>query len=521
MKRKSENAFGWATAAMTIGLVSVLQGYLASKHSLWSDELAAIDPAVSPWVGGRSFWFLIKQYIANPPGENLVLRWLYNSSNFAWLRQASLELFWRLPYLFAYALSAVVTYSYALKWSRSPLVASTLLALFLSSPGPFAWATETRFYAWAILFMTCAVWEGVLFIEGGFDRKSYCRLSFIAAIGVLFHVSLALICDLLFGYALFLVGSSIYKWKRTGSRPTRGGLCRLVLATMIGTIPHIIYQYEKIHWIYVPNGTGIWSVFGSSLSQAAGIISSRTAGIMPFGKVWRNGGWVSFSMGFAFVFALAVRARDLRRALVSFFILALAIGGPFALILSSNANRFAVLDRHFLFVVPVLICGSAYLVYDRIREKVLRIPPLIRCFGIFLVLTIALGNGIALTRKSVERGSPAKVNADLARFRDFYSMLPDRKKLVLVGVGSGEPLLTDDVGEWIGGAHTFYAAEYSPFFLNSREAPKWKIPTQPSEWAKYEFLIFVPSGKEPEVEGLAWDRLRCSAFSWGRLRFCR
>ncbi len=519
---EKESKFGWVTATIVIVFVVTLQAYLASKLSFWADEISAIAPAFSPWHGEKNFWWQIRQYVANPPGENLVLRLLYKCGSLRWLLESSPELFWRLPYILVYAASAIATYFYAEKWSRSTLVGSFILCLFISAPGPFNWATETRFYSWAIFFMTLATWEGLFFIKSNFSQKNFIRVSAVTTLGLLFHISLVLIAYLLLIYSVSIILNKILEWKKRSHFRVGIEAFKLLKDISPGVIPYLFYIFECRYVLWIPDGSK-WKVLGKTILEVPETLTKQVSLLLPFGT---TGGWIILSILLVALLGLCTRTLFIRDRVVShsaIFLLSLGFGGPFLMLLSTNANHFAVMGRYFLFSIPVLFAAVAYVVSysTRIRSSLLKTPFLIKCAFSIGVLAFGLMHSFEMARSNIEGGSPAKINYDFVSFRNFYEKLPDRGKLVLVGVGVGEQLLTTDSGDWIGGLHSWYLEKFSPIYLNSKTLLSGEYVSHGRTNESRDYVIFSPVGHEPKVPGMDWSKLRCHSFSWNKYRFCR
>lgn len=178
-------------------------------------------------------------------------------------------------------------------------------------------------------------------------------------------------------------------------------------------------------------------------------------------------------------------------------------------------------SRPFIFAVTAFLAGAGYLVFDRFRDRVTSVPFPARIMAIMIALSIGIGGSFSLAKETLGHGSPAKINHDLAFFRSLYATLPDRRPLVLVGIGEGDLWATTDTGDFIGATFVPYFSDFSPHYLSSRLPPAWEIPTTSAGWKNYDFLVFVPPGREPKVVGMDWLRLKCVTFSCGLLRFCR
>ena len=144
-----------------------LQCFIATRLSLWSDEIDTISPVFLPWRGDHSFWWQVQQYIATPPGESLVLRAFYRSGALSWVFDRSPELFWRIPYILVYAATAVTTYLLGLRWLKSSSLALICAVSMLCAGGPLSYATESRYYIWLAFFMTASVFLFLILLEEG------------------------------------------------------------------------------------------------------------------------------------------------------------------------------------------------------------------------------------------------------------------------------------------------------------------------------------------------------------------
>ena len=135
---------------------------VATQLNLWGDEFDTINPVFLNWHGHKNFWWLLGQYNAQAPGDNLFLKFYFKSNLLNWLFTKSEELFWRLPYITLFFATSISTFLLSYKYCKSSTLAFLAFIFCLLSPGLLIYSLEVRFYSWLIFFMTITIF---LFLE--------------------------------------------------------------------------------------------------------------------------------------------------------------------------------------------------------------------------------------------------------------------------------------------------------------------------------------------------------------------
>ncbi len=523
--------------AFLLVLVTLLQTALASGYSLWGDELDNIAPALRPWTGEKSFWWQIRQYNANPPGDPWVLRGLLQVGGFDWLKKFHEEIFWRAPYILVYSLTGFFTYLMSLRWSKSDAFAFLLFCAFLLTPGTFTYATENRFYIWGLMFMTLSTWEVMIAAQTGFALVNLVAISIFTAAGVCFHIALALNCYLFFWFGLFFAGKHLLVRYLRGK--SRGALREWVYPALVLALccfPYLLFKHEKHHWIFLPGGKGMGAVFWDSLRQAPSFLPQLISSSLPFARLWNSPGLTLLFLALPAKLVFDIYRKNKPGIYQGIFLSSLLIGGSFLILISANANNYPLAERNLLFEIPVIYASLAYLFFSDLRPEIISNqlrPWLAKIPGLpygyrwvpLLGTTLLFGyTAAAITRTASERAltSPAKSNFALAKFRDFYRQLPDSRKLVVVGADDGTHYAGTDRGVYIGGAHLHYTREFNPIYITERGAPAPVLAEMRKKWNHYEFLILGDRRYyEKAFTQLPWNDFKCTPFIVGEMNFCR
>jgi len=510
-------------AVVVFILVSTLLLVLvAYRLSLWGDELDTVDPAFRPWSGPGNFWAKIRDYNANPPGDNFVERLLWQSPRLHWIYQISEELFWRMPHVLLFGATLYGLYRLSRSHFESAFLGFVVFAWYAVSPGPLNFAVEARFYAWALFFMTLSVWLGLRTINKGFSLGSWFAVSLATFMGVGFHVALALNCYVLMWFSLYRAGRFLWVESRKRKVPNWIQLIHEVGFFFIGVAPYLFFKYEKHHWIFLPGGKGAGAVFWASLSAAFSEIPKQLGE-----SVWPTRLWQSPLMMMTLAALLvwkgawSIRRRLFNEALGSFYLVILLFGGAFALLLSCNANGYYCSGRNYLFAVPVLMASVMTLIPVGAIRQIRTVPTSIAIALIGLVFLGAVS--VVLDRSfSLSQGSPTKVNFDFGVFRREFEHLPDRKPLIVVGGGSGDLWAATDGGSYIGGAHIYYTKAFHPRFLSTRTPEMQRELSRERAWGRYDYLVIISMEQAKEkFPQIPWKDAKCSQYSIGTLSFCR
>ncbi|MBI3555713.1 MAG: hypothetical protein HY074_05580, partial [Deltaproteobacteria bacterium] len=226
----------------------VVQVWISLRVPLWGDEFDTIAPAFRSWRGGHSFWWQIGQYNANPPGDNLVLRGYHRSGVLPWLRAASPELFWRLPYLMVFTATLSAMFYGAWRWTDSLFIAFLAFATAISSPGLLEYGNVVRFYIWLAFFTTLLLWQ---FLQLADRRKTgrHFFFSLVTTVAVCFHLVIAAIAYFFLVYTVVWLVFDVYK---AGVRTLKRA-STFFPRLLAGFLPFIMYKVELKHWLFIPH----------------------------------------------------------------------------------------------------------------------------------------------------------------------------------------------------------------------------------------------------------------------------
>lgn len=504
----------------------VLQTWLAHRYAIWGDEWDTIAPSFLKWRGqGKTFWWQIGQYNANPPGDNFILRQYYLSDVFGWLKNLNEEIFWRLPYLLVWGLTCFTAFWGALKYSRSWFFAFFAFCFTLAAPGPLTYATEIRFYIWLVFFMSLCVWQTLATVRAKSSTKEFALLSLFASVGVCFHLMLAAVGYLVLLGGLGLTAYELYQKKKITPKS--------VAYFIASAIPFTLYKVELKHWLFIPpphTGASAWSKFRATPWRT---FLDAFASNLPL-----RAEWIIYGIALLTVVLLGViLARIYRKewlsviegGLLVFFFWAC----PIALFISAAHREYDLLTRHFIFEVPVIAACLVYLGLFAVdilkpvvsRAKFLEFARAAAC----LILFAGTFDVIVAKARDQNIFSPAKVNYSLPAWRSYFSNLPDRKPLVIVGTRPDRYHYGSDLGTYMAGMFSNYARPFTPIYYSkhgvysSLEALdpslKAKIEKNPEE---FDFLMVDSlEGLKRIFPGFPWKSLACKTFETNNLHACR
>ncbi len=513
----------------------ILQVWISLRVPLWGDEFDTIAPAFRNWRGGHSFWWQIGQYNANPPGDNLVLRGYHRSGWLPWLRAASPELFWRLPYILVFTATLCSMFYGAWRWTGSTFVAFLAFAATISSPGIMEFGNVVRFYIWLAFFTTVLLWQFLFMSERNERRKPglHYAFSLVASIGVCFHLAVAAIAYFFLCYSVVWLAFDLYKARvRTLKRAMR-----FFPRLLAGALPIIVYKVELKHWLFIPHPwakDSPWTRLaerGFTQAFMQGIAANLPGQLSPY--------WLSLLvllLGAATIFhAFKRRPEAFAQGCLLFLMLFIC---PIVLFISAAQRNYDLSERHWVFEVPVVICTLVYLwktggAILRKESMLNSRPGLGKAVLAVLAGTMIFADTFsALTSFAASRGesTPARVTYPLLAWRQAYLVLPGRRELVIIGSRPDEYSAASDQGEYRAGIMKHYTDEFSPLFysvlgsFNSEGKPDKSVAERvEAHPAHYDFLLFDNVEKLQKMfPRLPWSSWHCTALRGGSpLSFCR
>jgi hypothetical protein len=518
MERRKENFLIFCAVLGLFALLFavVLQAWLAGHLSLWGDETDTMAPAFRVWKGHKDFLWQIGQYNANPPGDNLVLRWYFRSDALGWLRERAETFYWRVPYVLVYAFVPVAAFIGVLRWTGSALFA-LLASLFIAcAPGVFVYGTEVRFYIWEAFFVTVASLLAMRVLEEPFAEtkgltRRFVALSAVTALGICFHLMLVPVGYLVAVYAL----ACLVKM------PKRFMGKRALGLALVGFFPVIIYFVELKHWIFVPRPWKEIDPLQRLFTTPLSLFLDRISVNLPFQGFWRQGGLVALATALGVLGAYRAGKRRWSGALQAAYLLVMIGGTPLVLFYAAAARNYPLNVSHCVYLVPLVAIALVYLLRAAAPRKPWALAKLATAVAAFAV-TLGL---IADQAYSMRDSSPAKVNFPMSEWRDFYRREPGRGPLFVVGANL-ETMFADS-GEYVAGMVERYTKEFSPYYISKKgsRAPDGKpisaaaFTSGPRPGAGYLFLE-LPKLK-PLYPKFRWNELSCFDYEGGKLSYCR
>lgn len=523
-KDTSDDVFAYfALALFVIFFAVILQSWLASHMTIWGDESDTMAPAFRVWRGDHDFLWQIGQYNANPPGDNLQLRWYYRSGVLVWLKELAESLYWRLPYILVYAATCVAAFIGAFRWTRSGLLALFACLYIAVTGNVFDIALSARFYIWEVFFVTAAVFQALYVLETPFHESKqlsgrFVALSLIASLGICFHLMLVPIGYLILVYAYFCLVLKIYRHLKTREFNLKDGLSCFFLL-LVGYLPFIIYKVELKHWIFVPPPWKEINPLARLMAAPLSLFVDRITISQPYMQFWRDGGLLALIA----IIVLGFVASGYKKIWAYFTQLGFAIimicGTIAALFYSASARNYPLTVNHGIYQSPVF-AATLVLLLKIFRDEIFKIrSKKIDAFfkgvtgrvtqylaAIFIFIT-ALGL-IGEKAGSIRHFSLFKSNYSFSEWRDYYRRVPDKKTLYVFGANPRE-MLADDDG-YTAGMLDIYVKEFSPFYVSERGCvdPSGNKVNFDFENAKFE------AGTDILVVACDWFKKRHSKFKW-------
>ncbi len=485
----------------------LLLAWLASIAPLWGDELDTIAPAYSPWRGSNSFWWQIGLYNANPPGDNFMLRLFVKSEFLAWLKLENPELFFRVPYILVYSFSGIAMFFCTSALTLSTGVGLVCSLLMLASHSVFFFAVETRFYIWLVLWMVIALGYFLNIIREE-TKQNLFFLALLICIGSSFHLMVMSLGYLLFGYVFFSELISKYTVREK------------VLRIIISFLP--ILYYKKIivkRWVQIlpmdPDFNFLASFKALSLSQL------YQKSVLVLNPGLRGGLWLALLI-IIFLFSLAAAIFLKRKKLIAqcsvltimFFLT------PLYFYFATSARHYPVLERHLIYQVPI-ICFALGIFLKIVFELGIKLPSILRPLVTLSILTFTLSM-VCVQAGHYRNDLPTKVSVAFNRFREVYRMVPDKRKLLIVG--ASPEYTAADTGLWLARTHMDLLNEFEPSYYSKNgfyNSKKTKV-VQKISWVDFDLLLVGDLVELPRILKLpeGW-KPSCRTFPPGNLAYCR
>lgn len=535
MRRKWLDRYLVGLAAILLLFACAMQVWVATRLPLWGDELDHIQTVFRAWRGHHNFWWHLGQFNANPPGDNLALRAYYHSGFLRWLLSYSPELYWRLPYVLAYCLTAAAAFLGAWRWTGSTIVGFLMFLYTLASSELFIYATESRFYVTLVLFMTVCVWLFQTAVERPGSRELV-ALAVMAAIGTVHHLMMAAVGYLVFAYTIY--------WFAVRTWFTRGrGMASNLALLAVGALPFAVYKIELKHFLFIPapwsDAAPISALLEKGLKNA---ILGPIAHVQPidFGD---GAALYIVAVGLACSLALSIRAYRIERVIQGLFLAAMLFGTPLALYVSAESRHYGLLGRHFLYQVPIVSCTLVYfwkIATEQFGQKMrvfvsffsprsLKVAAAVAAIGA-AYMTAHVASRISSRAYFLRDRSPAKVTYPLIEWQMFYRHVPAARKLVVVGSQPDVLNGLTDLGGFKAGQMTTYTKEFSPLFysvkggfeLDGKEHKTLRLQVE-SHPEQFDYLVFDDAERlKALLPKLPWARWHCAIYENGQpLRFCR
>jgi hypothetical protein len=494
--------FSLAVVLFVLFFAVILQSWLAGRLSIWGDESDTIMPALRVWKGHKDFLWQIGQYNANPPGDNLQLRWYYRSGALSWLKELAEGVYWRLPYILVYAFAVLAFFVQVLRWKRSPTAAAFAALFVATAHRVFIDGVEMRFYIWLVFFMSIAAPQVLyvfnrteLFSETERVSKDFVALCLICAFGALFHLMLVPVGYFVWAYSLLAISIGAYRFATRKKEPAPAKqrsffsvFSRAFLVLLLGSLTFIIYKVELKHLIFVPHPWKEIDPWQKLFAAPISLFVDRISDTLAFPGFWKGGGLIALVILLAIALGFNLARREWNRALSGGFLLSMVAGSPLVLFWNSAARNYPLNVSHCVYQAPLIALSILYLLSEarahaaRFNElkkivKQRRVNTLLtntqKPASIAAICTMgAIATGLISSHAfGIKDFSPAKENFSFNLWRDYFRRVPGAKPLVVVGAEPGA--MTADAG-YIAGMLDRYTLEFRPIYLSDKGAVDWR-----------------------------------------------